>query len=72
MKDLYVTGVNHGFILGQYRTDLIKSLLETDNETIYIDGLRAGFSISQERTHVKRKAELRDIRMKNKDLDLER
>ena len=67
----YIKGVNHGYLLTKYRSDLLNQILVTANKDIYIDGLIDGkksFELTQSRSRLK---EIENLRS-NKNLDLEK
>jgi len=74
VKEKYLKGFNHAYLLKQHKPQLIDSILNTASNNDYIQGLKDGKHIYEQQKTKYRFQELKDLKnhkMRNRDRGLE-
>lgn len=72
IKEKYLKGFNHAYLLKQHKPQLIENILKTTSENDYIQGLKDGKHIYEQQKTKSRFQELDDLKNRDQDRELER
>jgi hypothetical protein len=75
IKEKYIKGFNHAYLLKQHKPKLIESILNTTSNNDYIQGLKDGERIYAQQKLKSRSQELKDLsahKSRDQDQGLER
>ena len=71
-EENYIEGVNHAFYIAKYNMPLMQKILRSKNDSLYFHGLVDGVDVFKRVREIERRKELRHLRNKNTDRELEK
>jgi len=72
VTEKYMKGFNDGYLLKQHNPQLIENILTSTSNNDYLQGLKDGKTTHEQQRIISRSQELKGLKERSRDIDLER